>query len=806
MRINRIKLRNYRKFRYAELEFGDGIISINGLNGAGKSTLMEAITWALYGNDKRVLRDGKTGVKYSGASPSDTCSVELEFEIAGDTYLLRREMRGKSGTMVAEISQNGIPQASTDGKVKEFIEKRLGMDAEGFLISVFARQKELNALSELRPEDRKRKIESMLGLDVIDDARKMIAQDRNSIKKEIEGMRRALYDENGMPVVDKRKKELDERVKDVERFEKELKIAEKERENVEKEWKSVESLLNELREKEKRHLKLLSEVERLKKAIEDRKRDMERKEKELNELKEKRELLDKMRDIPERLGELEERKEKMEEGRERYRKILEIERDMERVKGEIERLRKGVETRGSDLKGMKEQMKDRGELEKKREEIRKEIDAVRESITEIKSEINSIKKELRSLEKSADEMERLGPESKCPTCHRPLGDDYPHILEEIREEMEEGRKRLVDAEEKLKENENKEKSLREEMEKVEKDIRAMDRLESSISNLESSISEKRKEIEEKESELKRLMDERNAIGKADFDEREYESLRKEIRELREKEKEYEVLKAKVERIPAIESEIERMRDEIERNKSTIETLEEEIKRIDFSEKELKDAEMRFKEMSERRKEIHGRIEALKAKIDAGRREIEEMKVEIERLEKQMDELEKFEEEIRYLSALDSLMKDFRTHSISGIRPALENIASEFFSRMTDGKYIVMEIDEDYKVKIIDSGKAYPIERFSGGESDLANLCLRLAISEVVVRARGAKGFNFLVLDEIFGSQDQGRRENILRALQSLQNRFSQIFLISHIEGTKESANMVINVEEKEDGTSEVRVE
>jgi len=57
MRINRIKLRNYPKFKYAEMEFGDGIISINGLNGAGKSSLVESIAWALYGNEKRILRD-----------------------------------------------------------------------------------------------------------------------------------------------------------------------------------------------------------------------------------------------------------------------------------------------------------------------------------------------------------------------------------------------------------------------------------------------------------------------------------------------------------------------------------------------------------------------------------------------------------------------------------------------------------------------------------------------------------------------------------------------------------------------------
>ena len=54
--------------------------------------------------------------------------------------------------------------------------------------------------------------------------------------------------------------------------------------------------------------------------------------------------------------------------------------------------------------------------------------------------------------------------------------------------------------------------------------------------------------------------------------------------------------------------------------------------------------------------------------------------------------------------------------------------------------------------VYDNGNAYGIERFSGGEEDLANLCLRLAISEVITERAGGV-FNFIILDEIFGSQD-----------------------------------------------------
>jgi exonuclease SbcC len=117
----------------------------------------------------------------------------------------------------------------------------------------------------------------------------------------------------------------------------------------------------------------------------------------------------------------------------------------------------------------------------------------------------------------------------------------------------------------------------------------------------------------------------------------------------------------------------------------------------------------------------------------------------------------------------------------------------------------MELDEDYNIMIYDDGNSYSIQRFSGGEEDLANLCLRLAISEVITERAGGI-FNFIILDEIFGSQDMVRRQNIMKALNGLSSKFRQIFLITHIDDVKNYVENVINVSENEDGTSVVKIE
>lgn len=78
MYLQSIQLENYRRFKFAQTEFPDGIVGIIGSNGAGKSTLMEAIAWALYGNE--AARTGKEEIKRLTAKPQEVSRVILDFE------------------------------------------------------------------------------------------------------------------------------------------------------------------------------------------------------------------------------------------------------------------------------------------------------------------------------------------------------------------------------------------------------------------------------------------------------------------------------------------------------------------------------------------------------------------------------------------------------------------------------------------------------------------------------------------------------------------------------------------------------
>ena len=93
---------------------------------------------------------------------------------------------------------------------------------------------------------------------------------------------------------------------------------------------------------------------------------------------------------------------------------------------------------------------------------------------------------------------------------------------------------------------------------------------------------------------------------------------------------------------------------------------------------------------------------------------------------------------------------------------------------------------------------------SGGEEDLANLVLRLAISQMIAE-RAGQSFSLLVLDEVFGSLDESRRHNVVELLRRLQDRFEQVILITHIESVREGLDRVIAVRyDEESGRIAVR--
>ena len=140
--------------------------------------------------------------------------------------------------------------------------------------------------------------------------------------------------------------------------------------------------------------------------------------------------------------------------------------------------------------------------------------------------------------------------------------------------------------------------------------------------------------------------------------------------------------------------------------------------------------------------------------------------------------------------LDRALTDLRTELNATLRPDLSELASGFLRDLTNGRYTDLELDEDYCATLLDDGD--PKAVISGGEEDVSNLALRLAISQMIAE-RAGQPLSLLVLDEIFGSLDEDRRAAVVDLLRSLADRFPQVILITHIDSVREGFDRVIRV-------------
>jgi exonuclease SbcC len=148
-------------------------------------------------------------------------------------------------------------------------------------------------------------------------------------------------------------------------------------------------------------------------------------------------------------------------------------------------------------------------------------------------------------------------------------------------------------------------------------------------------------------------------------------------------------------------------------------------------------------------------------------------------------------DLRLHDELDRGFHDLRLELNATMRPEIAERASVFLTDLTDARYNELELDEQYRTTVLEDG--IPKQVISGGEEDLVNLVLRLAISQMVAE-RAGQPLSLLVLDEIFGGLDESRRYNVVELLRKLSGRFPQVILITHIETVKDGVDRVLYVD------------
>lgn len=165
---------------------------VSGPTGAGKTTLFDAIAYALYDEASGTSR-GKDSFKSQFATDEDLCYVELEFEIAGKKYYIKRSPSQK-GPGSRRIKQHDSSIEFIHGKnvttkipiANQEIKDLLSLSYDQFKQIVMLPQGEFKKMLESNSADKEKIFRNIFQTDIIKDFQTSLKEETRSLKAAVD--------------------------------------------------------------------------------------------------------------------------------------------------------------------------------------------------------------------------------------------------------------------------------------------------------------------------------------------------------------------------------------------------------------------------------------------------------------------------------------------------------------------------------------------------------------------------------------------------------------------------------------------
>ncbi len=789
MILSRLKLENFKKYSSFEIEFGEGLIGIIGKNGSGKSTIFEAILFALYGEAK--TRGNKELLRNANANDKDAVVVELEFEFEAVLYRVAREFRGKAMSANAKFYKNGSLTTTGAKEVTNAIVKLTKMSKDAFMHTLFASQKELTSLSTLKNEDRKKMIRKLLGLEKIDFVEKELVEKSRELKREIDAFAEVLLGEEDIKL---KQEQIKGSVAAKEAFTKEVLSKSEELEHIKNREQQIKKELEIFAKTKEQKQRVFSELELLKNSKSLEILNQVKLSAELHELEHKQEELKKLSPIKTEYLALQERLKEQEKLKEFHLKKdgilkeqVQLTEQWKKSKADIYALEKACENYNEFLLNAKS-------LETSIAVLQDTISSKHTIENELRAEIAAEQKQIDITNAKIAKLHELGSEGACPTCTRPLIEEYDSVINSLVGAVNETYQKKIYEYQKQLQNVVAQKAAFEVEAKVKE--KEFSELINSIKVIESKLQDLKNareyfvHVEQKGVKNKEELKELEQYG---YDEKLHNSIKSSLTAIEAQYKHSLSLETELKRLVLVKADLENVTKKIEELKATCQNKETEFKLIiydDVKHKHQLDEHESILKTVESKTALLNEIKVQIAKIEG---EIKTVQNALDNNEIQLKKVQTKKDDLRDYEKIKTSLSEFKTKLNAKVAPRISSIASEMYSQITKGKYQHIEVSNDFDFFIYDDGKKYPIERFSGGEIDLANLVLRIAISKTLTELSGASSIGFLAFDEVFGSQDESRRMEILEAFHTIKEQYRQIFLISHEMEIKEMFERVVEL-------------
>ena len=825
-----------------------------GDNGHGKTALLDAMTWALWGQarartQEELIHQGQLDM-----------SVELDFLSRGQTYRVSRRhsrtAKSGSGPTILElqiVSDSGATPL-TGGVMRETqerINELIHMDYETFVNTAFLRQGDADRFTTSTPSQRQETLAEVLDLSYYEELEDR-AKDRSRTvqlesagadgevawrKQEIEWRPEHEKKLEGVNIALERiDNEVDAQRTVVDELRSSVRLLHGRRDQLADIHSGLSSKRNDVKLLETQLHGFTSRVSDYESAV-SLEQEIRQRFNELRESRAEQDLLDRA------LGR------KTELDAEKSRLEREIAVQNERLSSQAGQLRTAIAQdlgpRAESLGEIESQIarvgQDETTLQERRESLeqrRVEARKVAEQLRDVEVGNERLRAEMEDTRKKFDMLERG--DSLCPLCNQALG---PEGKEHLRQEYEalglESRGRY-DA------NSIESEALRRKHEELAPSISGT---ETELATTSQQIASRRATLESERADAEKA---RSDIGKAsleleradrviseadfaheerkllqalgagiaelEYDPERHTKVREQNRSLAPYDELHRKLLEAVERLPLERADLSTAREMLQRRKQEIvddelrgAALQSELETLASEEKRLAETEARASELDSQRSNALREQGVLQQQIKRA--------VELEQ------ELEVYESERRRLAderaIYDELAAAFGKNGVQALIietaiPQIESDSNDVLMRLTESRMTLrLQLQkgrkdrrglpsEELDIRIADEVGTRSYETFSGGEAFRINFALRIALSKLLARRAGAP-LPILFIDEGFGSQDSTGQERLVEAIQSIQDDFQKIIVITHIEQIKEAFPTRIEVTKTGAGSTFVAV-
>ena len=826
---------------------GIHVACLCGDNGNGKSAIFDAITWALWGKSRARNDDD---LIHSGQSEME---IELEFISGEQQYRVLRKhakkpSKARAGQTILElqIAGNGTFRPISGNSLLETQQKIidiLNLDYEMFKNSAFLRQGHADEFSIKRPGKRKEILANILDLSHYDELESRAKEQSSKRRTEADRLEIAITDfELQLANKVKYEDEIRKIQSEITQLEEQSKFKETAISSLRSQKATLEIKKEQLSNTEVHLNETKKELERRKtktKEYQDRITEYElvlaeRKaiEKGYSEFKDVKTLNDEFNQKLSQLFALRERISNLDQVIKNAAQALTIEHKIIQAKfaeseakfAKTTRLEESLTLARKHLLELSKQEEIVSKKRKQTQQTTSRISYLESTDGQLAEEIAGLNEKLKLL---------TGDDVRCPLCETELGIDGRRQIEaKLSSEAQQKIKTRQNNNEELSKNQAKLQALENELIERESALnKERTTRHSQLSIIEKELIEARQASNELSQERAKLAELEQLMAKKDYAVYEQQTLA----QLENEERKLGYSKERHE-------EIQQQLAGLQKYQSLKQELDEAIKNIDKEKSALAEAEETISNLEativvdlRKHENLSAELLSLPNIIDKLIKEEEDYQASLQKERQARDSLAASQERLRQLAELEiskrektrllqealneegvykELAEAFSKKGIQALLieqalPEIEIEANRLLAKITDNRMSLRlesqretrkgDTIETLDIKIADELGTRNYEMYSGGEAFRIDLALRIALSMLLVRQAGAS-LPILIIDEGFGTQDSSAREKLVEAINSIQDDFEKIIVITHLEEMKDKFETLINVTKTANGS------